>query len=135
MAFSYVPIRAASLLGISLNFCGLLYATGIVFGRLVFGIRVEGWASLMVVLLIVSGTQLLMSGILGEYLWRNLDETRRRPRFIVERVIECSDARHPDAAQSEVNTSKSVPTTRSRLQAIARAAGSPSQSPNEHDSL
>jgi hypothetical protein len=41
----------------------------------------------MVVLLIVSGVQMFMIGILGEYIWRNLDETRRRPRFIVERII------------------------------------------------
>jgi dolichol-phosphate mannosyltransferase len=42
----------------------------------------------MVVLLVVSGVQLMIMGILGEYLWRNLDETRRRPRFIVEKVVE-----------------------------------------------
>jgi dolichol-phosphate mannosyltransferase len=36
----------------------------------------------------VSGVQLLMTGVLGEYMWRNLDETRRRPRFIVEHVVE-----------------------------------------------
>jgi len=39
------------------------------------------------VLLIVSGVQLLMLGILGEYLWRTFDETRGRPRYIVERRI------------------------------------------------
>jgi dolichol-phosphate mannosyltransferase len=38
--------------------------------------------------LIVSGVQMLMIGILGEYLWRNLDETRRRPRFIVESILD-----------------------------------------------
>ena len=42
----------------------------------------------MVVLLVVSGVQTLMLGIVGEYLWRNLEETRRRPRFIVDRIVE-----------------------------------------------
>ena len=42
----------------------------------------------MVAVLLLSGVQLLMIGVLGEYLWRNLEETRRRPRFIVEQVIE-----------------------------------------------
>jgi dolichol-phosphate mannosyltransferase len=42
----------------------------------------------MVVVLLLSGVQLMMLGILGEYLWRNLDETRKRPRFVVETVIE-----------------------------------------------
>jgi dolichol-phosphate mannosyltransferase len=92
VAFSYVPVRAASLLGISLSALGLFYALGLLILRLFVGIPVVGWVSLMAVLLVVSGVQLLMTGILGEYLWRNLDETRRRPRFVVERIIEKVDA-------------------------------------------
>jgi len=41
----------------------------------------------MIVLLVVSGTQLVFLGILGEYLWRNFDETRKRPAFIIDRLI------------------------------------------------
>jgi dolichol-phosphate mannosyltransferase len=88
VAFSYVPVRAASLLGISLSVLGLLYALALLILRLFVGTPVVGWLSLMAVLLLVSGVQLLMTGILGEYLWRNLDETRRRPRFVIERIIE-----------------------------------------------
>src|SRR5258708_20919857 len=88
VAFSYVPVRAASLLGIGLSVLGLLYALGLLILRLFIGIPVVGWVSLMAVLLVVSGVQLLMTGILGEYLWRNLDETRRRPRFVIDRVLE-----------------------------------------------
>jgi polyisoprenyl-phosphate glycosyltransferase len=88
VAFSYVPVRAASLLGISLSILGLMYAVALLILRLFSGIPVVGWLSLMAVLLVVSGVQLLMTGILGEYLWRNLDETRRRPRFVIDRVIE-----------------------------------------------
>jgi polyisoprenyl-phosphate glycosyltransferase len=88
VAFSYAPIRAASLLGITVSVAGLLYALFIVAAHFAFDLKVQGWASLMFVLLIVSGAQLLVMGIIGEYLWRNLDETRRRPRFIVEAVLE-----------------------------------------------
>lgn len=88
VAFSYAPIRAASLLGITVSVAGLLYALFIVCAHFAFDLKVQGWASLMFVLLIVSGAQLLVMGIIGEYLWRNLDETRRRPRFIVEAVLE-----------------------------------------------
>jgi glycosyltransferase involved in cell wall biosynthesis len=88
VAFSYAPIRAASLLGITVSVAGLLYALFIVGAHFAFDLKVQGWASLMFVLLIVSGAQLLVMGIIGEYLWRNLDETRRRPRFIVEAVLE-----------------------------------------------
>lgn len=88
VAFSYGPIRAASLLGLLISVAGLGYALFIVVAHFAFDLKVQGWASLMVVLLIVSGAQLLVMGIIGEYLWRNLDETRRRPRFIVDEVLE-----------------------------------------------
>jgi dolichol-phosphate mannosyltransferase len=87
VAFSYVPLRAASLLGFCFALFGLLYAAVIVLMAIFSGFQVQGWASLMVVLLVVAGVQLIMIGILGEYLWRALEETRRRPRYIVERVI------------------------------------------------
>ena len=46
-----------------------------------------GWTSLMVVILLLSGFQMIMLGIIGEYLWRNLDETRKRPLYVIEKVI------------------------------------------------
>ena len=88
IAFSYFPVRAATIIGIVLSIAGLIYAVIVTILRLVKSVQPEGWASLMIVVLIVSGVQMLMMGILGEYLWRNLDETRRRPRFIVESVLE-----------------------------------------------
>jgi glycosyltransferase involved in cell wall biosynthesis len=84
VAFSYVPIRAASLLGLLVSAAGLLYAVFIVFAYFALDLKVQGWASLMIVLLVVSGAQLLVMGMIGEYLWRSLDETRRRPRYVLE---------------------------------------------------
>lgn len=92
VAFSNVPVRAASILGIVLSILGLSYAALIIGLSLFSTIEVEGWSSLMVVLLIVSGAQLLMLGIIGEYLLRALDETRKRPRFIIDRVLDHDDA-------------------------------------------
>jgi dolichol-phosphate mannosyltransferase len=92
VAFSSMPVRAASLLGFGLGFSGLVYALWIVFKRLWWGVPVPGWSSLMVIVLVVSGAQLLMMGVLGEYLWRNLEETRRRPRFIVDRMVERTES-------------------------------------------
>lgn len=87
VAFSYFPVRFASILGITLSLVGLVYAVIVIGVRIFSGVRIEGWTSLMVVLLVVSGAQMLIMGILGEYLWRNLDETRKRPRYIIEKVI------------------------------------------------
>ncbi len=88
VAFSYFPIRLASGLGMVFSLLGLVYAIWVIVARLFLGIEAEGWASLMVVVLIAAGVQMLILGIIGEYMWRNLDETRRRPRFIIEKIIE-----------------------------------------------
>jgi dolichol-phosphate mannosyltransferase len=105
VAFSYLPVRGASILGFTLSTLGILYALFIVIFRLAAGIAVEGWTSLMVVLLIVSGAQMVMIGILGEYLWRNLDETRKRPRFIVERTVE-SRVKHATSRELDPTTAR-----------------------------
>ena len=92
VAFSHFPVRLASSLGALFSLLGLVYAGFIIYQRLALQIDAPGWSSLMVVVLIAAGAQLLILGVLGEYLWRSLDETRRRPRFIIERVIEHADS-------------------------------------------
>lgn len=84
VAFSYAPVRFASILGILLAGAGFAYALAVLAFRLFAGAEPAGFASLMVVLLVASGAQMLTLGILGEYVWRNLEETRKRPRFIVD---------------------------------------------------
>ena len=72
-----------SYLGFGVAFLGFAYAAIVVINAL-NGDPVQGWSSLMVVVLLVGGFQMLMMGILGEYLWRALDEARRRPRYTIE---------------------------------------------------
>ncbi len=87
VSFSYFPIRLISFIGTVVAVTGFVYAAVVIANRLFFAKAIEGWASLMVVLLLVSGVQLLMLGILGEYLWRSFDESRNRPPFIIKQVI------------------------------------------------
>lgn len=82
-AFTYLPIRLMSYLGCMVALVGFLYA-GIVIVNAQVGHPVPGWTSLMVVVLVIGGLQMLMMGVLGEYLWRALDESRRRPRYLIE---------------------------------------------------
>jgi dolichol-phosphate mannosyltransferase len=82
-AFSYLPIRLTSLFGILLAVLGFGYAALIIWRRLTYAIQVPGFASLIVVVLVLCGTQLFVAGMLGEYLWRVLEETHRRPPFVV----------------------------------------------------
>ncbi len=87
VSFSYFPIRTISVVGILFAILGFLYASIIVANRLLFAAPIEGWSSLMVIILVVSGIQMMMLGILGEYLWRNFDESRKRPNFIIAEKI------------------------------------------------
>ena len=108
VAFSYMPIRLSSCMGIVLSVLGILYAIVVVLTRLFYDFEAEGWASIMVVLLVVSGAQMLTLGILGEYLWRNLDETRRRPRYVIDEVIEPTEATESRDAQPDTRSSHST---------------------------
>lgn len=84
MSFSYAPVRLMSGVG-SLFFCAsIIWALVIIVQTLVHGADVAGWASVMALILCSSGLIMLMLGILGEYIWRTLDETRKRPPFLVD---------------------------------------------------
>jgi glycosyltransferase involved in cell wall biosynthesis len=88
-AFSYFPLRLMSSTGIFIAALGFLYALVILSRKLFYGVTVEGWTSLMVVILVVSGAFLIGIGVIGEYLWRVLEEVRKRPAFFVEKTIGC----------------------------------------------
>ncbi|MCA9409027.1 MAG: glycosyltransferase family 2 protein [Candidatus Omnitrophica bacterium] len=87
LAFSDIPIRYMSVLGFITAGLGFIYAM-YVFWCYVNGSPVEGWSSLIVAILVVGGVQMMMLGILGEYLWRTFDESRQRPQYVVEYVLE-----------------------------------------------
>ena len=84
VSFSFKPLRAMSYLGMVCSLLGFLYALVIIILRLVADTPVMGWASLMVVVLVLGGIQMTMLGVIGEYLWRTLEESRRRPRYFLE---------------------------------------------------
>jgi dolichol-phosphate mannosyltransferase len=82
--FSYVPLRVMSYLGVASSLFGFIYALVVISLRLLAKAPIEGWASLMVVVLVLGGLQMIMLGVLGEYLWRTLEEARQRPRYFLE---------------------------------------------------
>ncbi len=84
MSFSYAPVRIMSSVG-SLFFCAsIIWALLIIIETLTKGADVAGWASIMALILCSSGLIMLMLGMLGEYIWRTLDESRKRPPFLVD---------------------------------------------------
>ncbi len=81
-SFSTVPLRLITLLGIFTMSLGAIYGiyTAVVW---LFSRTVSGWASLVFIVLIFSGTQLLSLGILSEYVGRIYEEVKHRPRYVV----------------------------------------------------
>ena len=84
VSFSYAPLRAMSFLGIACSLLGFAYALFVIVLRLLARTPVQGWASLIVVVLVLGGVQMMMLGILGEYLWRTLEAARHRPAYFLE---------------------------------------------------
>lgn len=83
VAFSFTPIRLVTYLGLTFAFLGFGYGALTIFRALMGYTTIQGWASLITIILFLSGVQLLMLGIVAEYLWRTFDESRGRPPFVV----------------------------------------------------
>jgi dolichol-phosphate mannosyltransferase len=94
IAFTERPLRWISALGLVTAAAGLLYAL-VVIANAVVGNPVAGWSSLMVVVLVIGGGQMLMLGVIGAYVWRALDETRRRPRYVIEATTATTESTRP----------------------------------------
>ncbi len=88
VSFSYAPLRAMSYLGMLFSLLGFLYAIVVVAVRLTTRTPVQGWSSLIVVVLVLGGVQMMMLGVLGEYLWRTLEAARQRPTYFLEETSE-----------------------------------------------
>lgn len=92
VGFSTLPLRLASTVGFVTAGFGFTYAAALIVNKLgdgfLFGTtEVQGWSALMVVVLVCSGIIMAILGIVGEYLWRALEEVRGRPRFQAEDEI------------------------------------------------
>ena len=83
VSFSYLPIRFMSYLGILISCIGFVYGAFLIVRRVFFGMGGSGWPSVMVAILFLGGVQLIMLGILGEYIWRTSEQVRARPLYIV----------------------------------------------------
>jgi len=93
VAFSYFPIRLFSIIGFLVAIASFLYGTWILIYKLVYGIDVEGWVPMMVILTFTAGLQMTMLGVLGEYLWRTLDESRNRPSYVIDEIYGIPDSK------------------------------------------
>jgi glycosyltransferase involved in cell wall biosynthesis len=82
-SFSVAPLRVASALGLALAATALLFGGWILFETIFFGKDVPGYPSLVVSVMVIGGAQLLMIGVLGEYIGKLLNEIKGRPVYFV----------------------------------------------------
>lgn len=83
--FTVMPLKLATWLGLAVAAFAVVFGAQLIVRTLLFGNAVAGYPSLMAVILFLGGTQLVTLGIIGEYLGRVFNETKRRPLYLVER--------------------------------------------------
>ncbi|HMK79102.1 MAG TPA: glycosyltransferase family 2 protein [Xanthobacteraceae bacterium] len=93
-SFSVAPLRLASLLGLLLACSALIFGAVILFEVLFYGVAVPGYPSVVVGLMVLGGVQLIMIGVLGEYIGKILSELKARPiYFVAEHNVKSAEPR------------------------------------------
>lgn len=85
---SYFPLRLMTAIGSVVALSGFLYAITIIWAYLAYKTPFQGWAPIMILILVIGGLIMLMLGMLGEYIWRILDEVKGRPNYIIRDFFE-----------------------------------------------
>ena len=89
ISFSTKPLKLATGLGLFTSVCAVLYMLFVIFQKLIVGIDVPGYATLVVLVLFLGGVQLTVLGIIGEYLARIHIESKHRPIFLERGCYRC----------------------------------------------
>ena len=110
--FTVLPLKLSTYMGVAVALFALVFGAQLVFRTLVFGNPVPGYPSLMAVILFLGGVQLTSLGVIGEYLGRIFNETKRRPLYLVEQHLPSTDPAGQGAAPMAVE-----PRARAGLQA------------------
>ena len=90
------PLKIASYLGLTTSIGAFTYALFVIYKTLVFGEPVQGYPTLMVVVLFLGGVQLMSLGVIGEYLGRMFNETKHRPLYFVNSFNPATSHDEPD---------------------------------------
>ena len=87
IGFSTAPLRAATYLGLTAAFASLIYLFIVVLQKLIWGIAVPGYASLIVLILLLGGLQLFCLGLIGEYVGKIFEQSKHRPVYLEKTVL------------------------------------------------
>lgn len=86
-SFSVVPLRIITLIGFSIFFLTILITLWVLWVKFFTAHAIPGWASTVLPTYLISGVQILCVGIIGEYLGKIYSEVKKRPRYIIDKVI------------------------------------------------
>ena len=86
-SFTIAPLRISTMIGVIVSLIAFIYMCVIIAKTLIWGEDVQGFPTLMVVILFLGGVQLLSLGIIGEYLGRIFHETKKRPVYVVVCIV------------------------------------------------
>jgi len=86
-SFTTWPLRAVSLVGVSLAIVALLYGAFLTLEYLLYGHDIGGWTTIVVSLMLFAGIQMISLGVVGEYVGRIFEECKGRPLFVVKREL------------------------------------------------
>ncbi|MFP4104556.1 MAG: glycosyltransferase family 2 protein [Phycisphaerae bacterium] len=87
-SFSSAPLKVWAYVGLLISLVSMVYGLYIVGLKLIYGIDVPGYSSIIVAVTVLGGLQLMSLGIIGEYLSRIFDEIKQRPIYVVDRIVE-----------------------------------------------
>ncbi|WP_339832957.1 glycosyltransferase family 2 protein [Paenibacillus sp. FSL R7-0272] len=88
VGFSYAPIRFMSFIGFFTAILSILYGAFVVISTLFGIIELQGWTTIIALITFLLGVIMVMLGMIGEYLWRILDESRERPSYVIDQTFE-----------------------------------------------
>ena len=87
IGYSTKPLRIATLLGGLTSFAALVYLVIVVLEKLITGIDIPGYATIIVLILLLGGVQLFCIGIIGEYVGRTFEQSKDRPIYIAREIL------------------------------------------------
>ena len=87
IGYSTKPLRFASVLGIITSIAALIYLIAVVLEKLITGIDIPGYATIIVLILLLCGMQLFCIGIIGEYVGRTFEQSKQRPIYIAKEIL------------------------------------------------
>ena len=102
-SFSVLPLRFATYLGMVISGLSVLIAIWALVARFVFHATVEGWTAEVVLVSLLAAVQLLMIGILGEYIGRIYEQVKNRPLYVVGDRVNLTRQRDDDALDEDVD--------------------------------